>query len=383
LYDIIVIGAGPSGSHTAQRLSRLGYKVLVVEKDARPGDGICCTGIISQECLKAFALNESLVLREAGSAKFISPSGKRLRLYQDSPVSAIVDRVRLDMSLAEQAQEAGADYLFGAKAMDILSGPDAVKVRVNGRHKGATLKAEAAIISSGFGSTLPKRLGLGEIKQFVVGAQAEVAISGTDEVEVYFDNSLIPGGFAWLVPTTEGKGLAGLLTRHQADSRLKDFLNALSGKGKIASSDVPASYALIPIRPLAKTYTNRVLVVGEAAGQVKPTTGGGIYYGLLCADMATEVLHQTFRDGNFSAAALSAYQKKWQARLGRELTVGYWARNLLGRLGNNYIDYLFHLASKKGVPELIAATKNFPFDWHSQLLLKIAPRLIPFVKTGA
>jgi digeranylgeranylglycerophospholipid reductase len=379
LYDIIIIGAGPCGSHTAQRLSHLGYRVLVVEKNEQPGDDICCTGIISQECLRAFALDSSLVLRQASSAKLLSPSGKCLRLYQKGPVSAIVDRVRLDTSLAEQAQEAGADYLFGAKAMDILPGQDAVEVRVNGRYKETTLKAEAAIISSGFGTKLPGKLGLGEIKQFVVGAQAEVDINGLDEVEVYLDKSLAPGGFAWLVPTTDGKGLAGLLTRHQVDSHLNNLLDTLSGQGKIASSDVPGSYGLIPLRPLPKTYTNRVLVVGEAAGQVKPTTGGGIYYGLLCANIATDVLHQTFGAGDFSAAALSAYQKKWRARLNRELTIDYWARTFLTKLDNKYIDYLFQLASKKGVPELIA-NNGFSFDWHSQLLLQTASRLLPFVK---
>lgn len=382
MYDIIIIGAGPCGSHTAQRLSLLGYRVLVVEKNGQAGDGICCTGIISQECLRAFALDRSLVLRQASSAKLLSPSGRCLRLCREGPVSAIVDRARLDMSLAEQAQEAGADYLFGARATDILPGADAVEVRVNDRHKKTTLKAEAAIISSGFGSTLPAKLGLGEIKQFVLGAQAEVDINGVDEVEVYFDKSLAPGGFAWLVPTANGKGLAGLLTRNQADSRLKNLLDILSHQGKIASRDVPASYGTIPLRPLPKTYANRVLVVGEAAGQVKPTTGGGIYYGLLCANIATDVIHQAFRAGNFSAAALSDYEKKWRARLSRELTIGYWARNLLGKLGNNYIDYLFQLASKKGVPELIATTKNSYFDWHSQFLLQIASRLIPIVKAS-
>jgi digeranylgeranylglycerophospholipid reductase len=356
--------------------------VLVVEKNARLGDNICCTGIISQECLRAFALDRRLVLRQASSAKLISPSGECLRLYQESPVTAIVDRGRLDMSLAEQAREAGADYLFGATAIGVLPGTDGVAVRINGQRPETILHAEAAVISSGFGSKLTKKLGLGEIKQFVLGAQAEVETNGLDEVEVYFDHSLAPGGFAWLVPTTDGKGLAGLLTRHQADSHLKNLLKTLSAQGKIASGEAQCSYGVIPLGPLPKTYADRVLVVGEAAGQVKPTTGGGIYYGLLCADIATGVLHQTFQEGNFSAAALGDYQKRWRARLSRELTIGYWARSLLTRLGNNWIDHLFHLASKKGVPELIATTENFPFDWHSQLLLQMASQLMPFVKAS-
>jgi digeranylgeranylglycerophospholipid reductase len=382
LYDIIVIGAGPCGSHIAWSLSQLGYRVVVVEKNARPGDNICCTGILSQECLKAFALDDNLVLRRVSSAKFLSPSGKCLRFYREAPVVAVVDRPRLNARLARKAEAAGVHYLFGAVATDILPGPDAVKVKIDSQRQETVLKAEAAIIATGFGSPLPGKLSLGQIKQFVLGAQAEVDINGVDEIEIYFDQNLAPGGFAWLVPTKNGKGLAGLVTRRQADFHLKNLLSDLSHQGKIASGEVRRSYGLIPLRPLAKTYANRVLVVGEAAGQVKPTSGGGIYYGLLCADIATEVLHQAFLAGNFSAATLSIYQKKWRARLNRELTIAYWARTLLARLGNKRMDYLFRVASKRRVPELMATTTNFSFDWHSGLLFQMAWHLMPFSKAA-
>ena len=130
LHDIIIIGAGPSGSYIAQRLSHLGYSVVVVEKNVRLGDDICCTGILSQECLRAFALDNGLVLRQASSAKFLSPSGKCLRLCRESPVAAIVDRARLDVSLARQAEASGAHYLFGARVSDILPQPDAASFTI-------------------------------------------------------------------------------------------------------------------------------------------------------------------------------------------------------------------------------------------------------------
>jgi geranylgeranyl reductase family protein len=382
LYDVIVIGAGPCGSHIARSLSQLGHRVVVVEKNARPGEDVCCTGILSQECLKAFALDDSLVLRWVSSARFLSPSGKCLRFYREAPVAAVVDRPRLNIELASKAEAAGANYLFGAVATDILPGPDAIEVKIDSQHQETILKAEAAIIATGFGSALPGKLRLGQIKQFVLGAQAEVDINGLDEVEIYLGRDLAPGGFAWLVPTKNGKGLAGLVTWRQADFHLKNLLNGLSHQGKIASNDVCLSYGLIPLRPLAKTCANRVLVVGEAAGQVKPTSGGGIYYGLLCADIATEVLHQAFLAGNFSAAALSAYQKKWRARLNRELTIDYWARTLLAKLNNNRMDYLFGVASRRGIPELMATTTNFSLDWHSGLLFQMARHAMPFSRSS-
>ena len=381
MYDVSVIGAGPVGSYIAYRLARLGYEVVVFEAKEAIGSQVCCTGIISRECYDLFSPTSSVILREARSAKFFAASGRYLRPEKNTVQAYIIDRAAFDVALAKRAQEAGARYFLQSEVTDALLESEGWRVEVSQGGQKQTFNSRAMVIACGFGSSLPQRLGMGRIGEFLVGAQTEVN-TGLNEVEVYFDQSLAPGGFAWLVPTTKGKGLAGLLTRNQADSCLKNLLDFLFTQGKIMSNGAQPNYGIIPLKPLSKTCADRVLVVGEAAGQVKPTTGGGVYYGLLCADIAAEVLHQAFLAGNFSTATLSLYQKKWKARLNRELTIGYWARNLLARLSNNQIDYLFHLASKNGGMELITRGNGFSFDWHSQLLLQMASYLIPFLKAS-
>ncbi len=380
MYNTIIIGAGPVGSYLANKLTRLGYKVLVLEKKQAPGQNICCTGIISKECFDLLGVAESIILRQSNSAKFVAPSGKYLRLRRKDEVAVITDRPALEQALINKALSIGTDYSFSTQVTGIESARERLLISANNNNREKVFEAQTAVIATGYGSDLPKNLGLGKIKHLSTGAQAEVNISEIDEVEIYLDQQVAPGGFTWLVPTKDNKGLAGLMTRQQPEWHLNQFLLTLQTQGKITSSEVAKNYAAIPLQPLPKTYTDRILVVGEAAGQVKPITGGGIYYGILCANIAASVLHQALTSDNFSASNLSAYQTQWQKKLRRELTTGYWAQCLWSKLSNNHIEYLFNIARKRHVPEHISTAENFSFDWHNKLLLQTALSLLPFAK---
>jgi geranylgeranyl reductase family protein len=370
--DTIIIGAGPSGSQLAFRLAELGYEVLVVDRKAALGEDVCCSGIISQQCLESFNIDKSLILRPASSARFVAPSGKWLRLWRDSEVAYILDRPALDLALANRAREAGANFVFDTLVIDVHVDTDRVRVTTR---EGNIYEARAAVLATGFGSPLPWRLGLGRISDHIIGAQAKVEVKGIDEVEVYFDQNLAPGGFAWLVPTRGDNGLAGLLTRRHPELCLSNLLSRLLEQGKIASAGAEMGYGAVPLRPLPRTGADRILVIGEAAGQVKPTTGGGIYYGLLCADIAADSLHQAFIANDFSVAKLSSYNRRWRARLNRELRTGYWLRRFCERLSNQQIESLFHIMSGSNVPQFIAGLETLPFDWHSPLAIKLVKHL--------
>lgn len=375
LYDTLIVGAGPTGSYIANKLATWGHKVIVLEQRERVGEAACCTGILGKECLDAFPFGKEAILREARSARFFAPSGESLRVQKEEVQAYIVDRSVFDSVIARRAQAQGADYLLDSPVRDIATTENLVRVEAENGEQKANFEGKTVVIASGFGSQLPQSLGLGKSGDFVMGAQAEVEAKGIDEVEVYFGNHIAPGFFAWLVPTFQGKALAGLLSRHHTGSYLKGFLNNLASQGKVASSEAKISYGAIPLKPLPKTSRERVIVVGDAAGQVKPTTGGGIYYSLLCAQIAADTLHQALGSNDFSAKVFGSYEKKWRGILSKELRIDYWARWLFERLNDPQIERLFHMIQSKRIPDSLLNSTDFSFDWHSRLILKGLRRL--------
>jgi digeranylgeranylglycerophospholipid reductase len=364
-YDVIVVGAGPSGSHLAANLARRGYGVLVIEKKPAAGIDICCTGIVSRKCLKLLEVPQSLVIRPVSEVRVVAPSGKSFQLQRHDSEVFVIDRPTLDRLLADRARSAGASYMFSTYVTEVQAEADSVAVQSESQDDVRVHRAQLVVLACGFGSSLPARLGLGRIDDFIIGAQAEVEVNG-GEMEIYLDAGLAPGSFAWLVPTSRGKGLAGLMTRYQPRQRLKGLLHWLEAQGKIVSGECRQGYGAIPLRPLTTTFASRVLVVGEAAGQVKPLTGGGIYYGALCADIAAEVIDMALARGDFAEQALACYQQMWRHQLGKELRFGYLLYRLYQRMSNREIEWAHSLAARCGIADFVRRAEPAYFDYHSR-----------------
>ena len=366
-----IVGGGPVGSHVAYKLVGMGHKVIVLERRRRVGERVCCTGIIGQECVSSFDIEDNVILRRVNSARLFSPSGNLLRLWREETQACILDRLAFDMAMARRAQDKGAEYALDSPVRDVAVMADGVRVEVSRRGKGLYFETRAIVIASGYGSKLTERLGLGGVGDFTVGAQAEVEAVGVDEVEVYFGCEIAPGFFGWLVPISPRMARVGLLSRNSPGLYLRKLLASLLAQGKIVSSEVELTYGGIPLKPLARTYGERLMVVGDAAGQVKPTSGGGIYYGLLCADVAADILHQALQDGDLSARRLSRYERGWKKRLGQELKIGYWARKLFERLSDRQIDRIFEIVKANGIDEALLKAKDLSFDWHGKAVLRL------------
>ncbi len=369
MADVIVMGAGPAGNGAAYRLAALGHDVVVLEYREQIGDKLC-TGIVGGECIERFGPVKPRVLHELWATTFVLPSGKTIRIDMGRPYAYVIDRVHFVTSLALKAQQAGAVYPLNRRVTGVAVDGEGVTVRAVSAGGEEVFKGRALVLATGFASRFTKALGLGTVEDFVFGVQAEVRTEGLMETELYLGRRVAPGFFGWATPTSDGHALVGLLARRSPINYLKYLISNLRAQGKVVEvTGKPGKWG-IPLTPLPRTYSERVLVVGDAAGQVKPTTGGGIYYSLLCAELAAETLHKALALEDLSARRLREYETLWKKRLGRELRVGFYARRIYEALGDRQVEYLMNTIARNGIHRDIVQGRLSSFDWHAELILK-------------
>jgi geranylgeranyl reductase family protein len=366
VYDIIVVGGGPAGLYTADQLARSGHSVALFEEHPEIGQPVHCTGLLACEAFTRFALPAVPILAKHGATRFFSPSGYELSYSTPSPETIVIDRHCFDQALAFQAAGAGARLFLGLRVTQVRRGQESIAVQTpRGIFHGKLL-----ILATGAAYHLHRELRLGFPKQFVQTAQAEVEFPPTPEVELYFGTTVASGSFAWVVPIQhrgQAKARIGLMTNKDAEGSFLRFLQ----HQQIASRLRPRGITRfrrrpIPLTPLAQIFGARVLVVGDAAGLTKPTTGGGIYYSLLSAELAAGVAQQALTTGDCSAEFLSRYQRAWKTLCGREFWWGNWFRWYAERFTDAQIDEAFQLATLEPLDRLIR--ERAAFNWHSGLI---------------
>lgn len=370
MYDVIIIGAGPAGNMAALTLAQAGFSIAVLDWRTDIGDKLC-TGIIGRECAELFPLAPEHIHHQARSAVIVAPSGKRFRVERQTSQAYIVNRVAYVNAVAEQAKQVGAEYILGVRVNDIRTTNDAVNVAASSTDGQMSYRCKLLIIAAGFGSPLLRMVGLQDdaANEYLVGCQAEVSANDLEDTEVYLGSAISPHSFAWLVPHSNSRALAGMAPRRRINGLMDGFIHRLQTDGKIANIITKPRTWGIPIRPLPRTYADRVLVTGDAAGLVKPTTGGGIYYAFLSGRMAAQTAQTALAAGKHSAQQLRAYERSWKAALSKELRVSYYARMLFETLSDEQIDLLmYEFLSDEVLAEVIG--DDVAFDWHSKVILK-------------
>ncbi len=361
MRDVAVIGAGPAGLLAARRLAEAGLDVSVLEEHPAVGRPTHCTGVISLETAALAKIPDEIILKRLTHARLLSPGGARCDLRwhgEGSEEILVIDRDAFDRELAEQAAVAGALIETGARVDGLAVDDDGVSLTVGTR----TVKARAVILACGVSYRFQRQLGLGLPGRLAHTAQIEVDAEAADVVELHFGRDVAPDGFLWTVPISRGgrPGLKiGVLTRGDAGVCLDRFLARPEVRARLLSTPRRPVRRLLPLQPIAKTYAERLLVVGDAGGFTKPTTGGGIYYSLLSASLAVETLLEAFDEGALDEERMSRYETRWQAELGQEFRVAGWLRQFLTRRSDADIDRLVRASSSDAVQAVICRTARF------------------------
>lgn len=375
VIDVVIVGGGPAGLLTAARLAESGLDVVVLEEHARIGAPVHCTGIVSLEAAELAKIPDDVVLNRLVRARFVGPGGVTAdHEWVAGDGILAIDRGAFDAELARRAGEAGAEIRTGTRADDVEVGAEAAAVHT----AAGVVRARACVLACGVSYRFQRQLGLGLPGLAIHTAQTEVDARPADVVHVHFGRGVAPDGFAWTVPVTrEGRPRlkVGVMATGNAGACLTRFLERPELRARLLEAPAPPVRRLLPLRPIARTFAERVLVVGDAGGFTKPTTGGGIFYSLLTASLAAETLVEAFAAGRLDAVTLAAYEQRWQAQLGGELRVADWLRTLVTRCSDAEIDRLVQALGAADVHALVQRTARF--NWHGDLIVTLLrqPRL--------
>ena len=353
-YDVVIAGGSIAGLICAREIAEKGYRVLVVEEDYEIGTPEHCGGLVSVTGLQELGVipTRKTLEHRVKNAEIFSPNGKSFVINSTRQNVIEINRRELDKQVAHQAQQNGTEIRVKTSFQGITD--DGVKL------SDSKVKCKIIVDARGVSALINK-----ERSGVLSSAQYEVYADWIKKgkVEVYFDQEKYPGFFAWIIPSSDGIGKVGVAGRGiNAASVIDEFL---SKKGNY--SIIRKIFAPIWINgPIEEFVTNNVVTVGDAAGQSKPTTAGGIYSCGVGGILAGRAISKFLETGNKNY--LNEYQKKWKKKFGKEFDKQLLARKLLERLDNQSINKLFSLITPEILNEI---AESEDFDFHTSSIIKL------------
>jgi flavin-dependent dehydrogenase len=352
-----------------------------------------CSGLISVEGLKNLGIYHSAIKKTSFNkikqAKFVSPTGKSILINRNKSELLVLDRPKLDAYLANHAQKLGANFLYQSTVKEIQRKNNIWKIFfTTEKKKSFPIAATIAISAEGHHPKISAQTGLPTPSKnwFLPGIQYEldnVSIPEKDTVELYFGNNVAPGFFAWMIPLNEAQARVGLAIHPNLSKGARNYLNYMIKKHPVLSPKFTRSKILnswggfVPANgPINKTFTDGFLVVGDAAGQTKATTGGGFNIGGLCSQFAGQIACQSVQNNNTSSKYLRKYEILWKSNFEPELSLMKIFRRLLSYLPDNTLDDLFDIAIQTELAHRMRSVENI--DLHGMGLLKysISPTVL-------
>jgi len=393
-YDVVVVGAGPSGSLAARYAAKTGCRTLMIEKRQEIGSPVRCGEGIARHFLDECDIkyDEKWVALSVKGAKVVSPAGHIFKIdefHAGNEVGVVLERDLFDKALAKDAARAGSDLWVKTSAVGLLKDNGAVTgVRVKRLNEEFDIEAKCVVAADGFESQVARWAGIktlmkagditGTLQYRLTNIDGSGDVDWPDYCEFYM-GTVAPAGYVWVFPKDEDTANVGIgisLDRLKGKMDIKAYLDkwiANDPRMKHAQCLDMVTGGVSTSPPLEKTIGNGIAVVGDAARMIDPITGGGIGNGCRAGRMLGEILGECNEKNDFSEKALMKYETVWRAELEEQLYRNYMAKLKLVTLKDEDFDDIISTLRDVGVEHLsVHEILKVIKDRHPRLVEKFA-----------
>ena len=391
-YDVVVIGGGPAGCRTAGLIAQKGYKVMVAEEHPKIGEPMQCAGLVSPRTLKTAAVAEDIVINKIHGAFVHSPAGETLAIRGQQPYAYVIDRSEFDRRLSGEAGAAGVDIFTGVRASVEEFLPGGAAVKLAGRGGESRVFTRLLVGADGPRSQVARGMGVPPAEDVIrmYAAEVELRRQETDMAHIFLGREVAPGWFGWIIPVDRKRARVGIGVTgshwHPRDC-FKKMTDIFPGWFK-GMRIICGTGGIVPIGTLTRIYGERTLLVGDAACQTKPLSGGGLYLGLLGAGLCAKVAVRALSSGNLSASFLSEYQSLWDREMADEIKIALEHRKIFLSMTDHEMDKLIkffnhplwrYIISKHGdidYPSWLAGRLSFARPWADKFMINGLRKLL-------